>query len=72
MFHPLFVWKGIAAHAGGGQQAPEKSISDAEMYSGLRKHVSTDTIHAMQRKHAQPSLHLEELRLATAPQVLHI
>lgn len=36
MFHPVFVWKGIAAHAGGGQRAPEKSISDAEMYSGIQ------------------------------------
>lgn len=36
MFHAVFVWKGIAAHAGGGQRAPEKSISGAEMYSGIQ------------------------------------
>lgn len=36
---------------------------DVFRHSGLRKHVSTDTTHAKQLKHAQPGLHLQEPRL---------
>lgn len=34
MFDPVSGWKDTAAYPGRGQRAPEKSISDTEMYSG--------------------------------------
>lgn len=45
VFDPMFGRRAIVAYPSRGQWAREKSISDTEMYSGLRKHVIPDTIH---------------------------